>query len=149
MMPKAIALIARSSLGPEALSAARQAFDNAWAEIAGKFIGVAEKEAARLELATAILSVATNENRDVEALKQAGLQAIASASASSPAGAKFKSARDERYWRNKAAETRRLAQSETHPLIKTELLDIADAYERVARLTREQTQQHDPSRTKA
>src|SRR5215475_4449637 len=65
VMPKAIALIVGSSLGPEALSAARQAFDNAWAEIAGKFIGVAEKEAARLELATAILSVATNENRDV------------------------------------------------------------------------------------
>lgn len=149
LMPKAMALIAGSSLGPEALSAARQAFDNAWAEIAGKFIGVAEKEAARLELATAILSVATNENRDVEALKQAGLQAIARASASPPAGAKFKSARDERYWRNKAAETRRLAQSETHPLIKTELLDIVGAYERVAKLTREQTQQQDPTRTKA
>lgn len=77
VMPKAIALIVGSSLAPEALSAARQAFDNAWAEIAGKFNGAAEKETARLTLATAILSVATNENCDVETLKQAGLQALA------------------------------------------------------------------------
>jgi len=83
-MPKAIALIARSSLGPEALSAARQAFDNAWAEIAGKFIDAEEKEAARLGLATAILSVAANENRDVETLKQAGLRAVAPTSVFPP-----------------------------------------------------------------
>jgi hypothetical protein len=146
-MPKAIALIAGSSLGPEALSAARQAFDNAWAEIAGKFIDVAEKEVARLRLATAILSVATNEDRDVETLKQAGLQAVASTPASWPVGAKFRLARDERYWRNKAAETRRLAQAETHPLIKNELLDIAYGYERVAKLAREQTQPRDPTST--
>jgi hypothetical protein len=30
-MPKAIALIAGSSLGPEAIDAVRKAFDNAWA----------------------------------------------------------------------------------------------------------------------
>ena len=75
-VPKAIALIAGSSLGPEALNAVRKAFDNAWAEIAGKFNDVAEKEAARLTLAAAILCVATDENRDVEVLKQAGLQVL-------------------------------------------------------------------------
>ena len=75
-VPKAIALIAGSSLGPEALNAVRKAFDNAWAEIAGKFNDVAEKEAARLMLAAAILCVATDENRDVEVLKQAGLQVL-------------------------------------------------------------------------
>jgi hypothetical protein len=148
-MPKAIALIAGSSLGPEALSAARQAFDNAWAEIAGKFIDVAEKEAARLRLATAILSVATNVNRDVETLKQAGLQALARNDASPLVGRKFKLARDERYWRNKAAETRRLAQAESHPLIKTELLDIAYGYERIAELTRQEGQPNNPTSTQA
>jgi hypothetical protein len=76
-VPKAIALIAASCLGPETLTAVRKAFDNAWAEVAGKFYDVAQKETARLTLATAILSVATNENRDVETLKQAGLQALA------------------------------------------------------------------------
>ena len=76
-MPKAIALIVGSSLGPDALAAVRQAFDNAWAEVAGKFIDVAEKEAARLILATAILSAAANDNRDVETLKQVGLQVLA------------------------------------------------------------------------
>jgi voltage-gated potassium channel Kch len=76
-VPKALALIAGSSLAPEALTDVRKAFDNAWAEIAGKFVDVAEKEAARLRLAAAILSVATNDNRDVETLKQAGLLALA------------------------------------------------------------------------
>jgi hypothetical protein len=76
-VPKVIALIAGSGLGTDALKAVRQAFDNAWAEVAGKFNDVAEKEAARLAIATAILSVATNENRDVEMLKQTGLQAVA------------------------------------------------------------------------
>ena len=75
-VPKAIALIVGSSLGPEAIDAVRKAFDNAWAEVAGQFDDV-QKEMARLTLAIAILSVATNEHRDVETLKQAGLQALA------------------------------------------------------------------------
>jgi hypothetical protein len=146
-MPKAIALIVGASLDPEVLSAVRQAFDNAWAEVAGKFSDLAEKEAVRLILATAILSVATNKNRDVETLKQAGLKAVAGVSRQ--AGETFKPARNERYWRNKAAETRRLALAESHPLIKTELLDIAYGYERVAKLTQEQTQPGDPTSTQA
>jgi hypothetical protein len=76
-VPKAIALIAGSGLGSEVLNAARQAFDNAWAEVAGKFYGATQKEAAQLILATAILAVATSENHDVETLKQVGLQALA------------------------------------------------------------------------
>ena len=76
-MPKTIALIAGSSLGPEALYAVRQAFDNGWAEVAGKFQGAAQKEAARITLVTAILTVATNENHDVELLTNVGLQALA------------------------------------------------------------------------
>src|SRR5262245_46142458 len=98
-MPKAIALIAGSNLGTEVLSAARQAVDNDWAKIAGKFNDPAQKEAARLTLATAILSVATNENRDVETLKQAGLGAVARHSVFPPPGSNFKFAHDERYWR--------------------------------------------------
>jgi hypothetical protein len=76
-VPKAIALIVGSGLGPEAIDAVRKAFDNAWAEVAGQFYDVGQREMARLTLAIAILSVATNEHRDVETLKQAGLQALA------------------------------------------------------------------------
>jgi hypothetical protein len=35
-----------------------------------------QKEAARLKLATAMLSVASDDSRDAEVLKQAGLQAM-------------------------------------------------------------------------
>ena len=49
-VPKAIALIAGSSLGPEAIDAVRKAFDNAWAEVAGNFNDVAQKESARITL---------------------------------------------------------------------------------------------------
>lgn len=72
-MPKEIAT--GSGLGPDALNAVRKAFDNAWAEIAGKFSGVAEKEAARLTLAAAILSVASDEKLRCR-VKQAGLEAL-------------------------------------------------------------------------
>jgi hypothetical protein len=46
-------------------------------EVAGQFNDAGQREMARLTLAIAILSVATNEHRDVETLRQAGLQALA------------------------------------------------------------------------
>jgi hypothetical protein len=55
-----------------------QAFNQAWAEIASHFGGdPSVTDAAGIALATAILSVAIDDSRDVEALKQAGLQAMA------------------------------------------------------------------------
>jgi hypothetical protein len=72
------ALIDGASFGPDALKVIGQAYDLAWAEIAPNFDGdpvVAEE--ARAALANAILSVASDDNRDVEVLKRAGLQAMA------------------------------------------------------------------------
>lgn len=61
--------------GPEALEAMGQAFDEAWAEIAGNFgASLVEVEAARLRLAEAVLTVAGDGSTDVVALKYAALR---------------------------------------------------------------------------
>jgi hypothetical protein len=65
------------SFGPAALKVAGRAFDEAWADIAGNYSGAQQIEAARLKLATAILSVATDASRDVEELKRAALARMA------------------------------------------------------------------------
>jgi hypothetical protein len=73
-----------AAFGPEAVKAIGQAFDEAWAEIAGNFICPATEEAARLSLANAVLSVATETCRDVEILKTAALQVLAGTYTSLP-----------------------------------------------------------------
>jgi hypothetical protein len=71
-------LIDSASYGPEALKAISQAFDEAWREIAGNFSDdPRDVELARLRLANALLSVACEESRDVQALKNGALQAMA------------------------------------------------------------------------
>ena len=71
-------LIEGASFGPDALKALGQAFDEAWKEIAANFGNEpAVIESARLRLAQALLSVADDNSRDVEALKQAALQRMA------------------------------------------------------------------------
>jgi hypothetical protein len=64
--------------GPDALKAIGQAFDEAWASIAGNF-GDDPKdiEKARHRLANAMLSVASEDSRDFEVLKRAALEAMA------------------------------------------------------------------------
>jgi hypothetical protein len=63
--------------GPEAVEAMGQAFDEVWAEIAGNFgASLLEVEAARLRLAEAVLSVATEDSTDVAALKSAALRSM-------------------------------------------------------------------------
>jgi len=75
---EALRRIADASFGPEALRVIGQAFDAAWVEIAGNFgDDPAQVEAARLKLATAILSFANNESRDVEVLKKAAIEQMA------------------------------------------------------------------------
>ena len=75
---KARSLIDGASFGPDALKAIGQAFDEAWKQIADNFgSDPAEIEEARLKLAKAVLSVADDDSRDVEALKQAALQRMA------------------------------------------------------------------------
>jgi hypothetical protein len=75
---KARRLIDAASFGPEAVKALGQAFDEAWASIAGNF-GSDPKaiEAARLRLANALLSIASEDSRDVEVLKKAAMEAMA------------------------------------------------------------------------
>jgi hypothetical protein len=75
--PKARELFDSTAFGPEALKVIGQAFDEAWASIAGNFDeSPTTVEAARLKLANAILAEA-NAHRDVETLKNAALQAMA------------------------------------------------------------------------
>ena len=71
-------LIDGASFGPDTLKVVGQAFDQAWAEIAGN-VGTLpiEIEAARLRLAEAMMSVATEDSTDVVALKAGALRAMA------------------------------------------------------------------------
>lgn len=69
-------LMDRASLGPDTLKAVCEAFDQAWMEIAGNF-GTTQVENARLKLAEATMSVATEDSTDVAALKAGALQAMA------------------------------------------------------------------------
>jgi hypothetical protein len=65
-------------LGPEIVKAMGQAFDEAWAEIAGNFGDhPMEIETARLRLANAILSAAVDGSKEVSALKAGALHAMA------------------------------------------------------------------------
>jgi hypothetical protein len=54
---KARVLIESASLGPAELKTARQAFDDAWAKIADRYKSPQAIEAARMQLATLILSL--------------------------------------------------------------------------------------------
>ena len=70
-------LIDGASFGPDALKAIGGAFDAAWAEISGRFgTNPVAIEAARIKLANAVLSIASEDSRDVEVLKQAALQVM-------------------------------------------------------------------------
>lgn len=72
-------LARRGLIGPATLKAMGEAFDQAWTEIGGNFSSLpVEIEAARLRLAEAMLSVATEDSTDVAALKAGALQAMVS-----------------------------------------------------------------------
>ena len=75
---KARRLIDGAAYGPNALKALGQAFEEVWASIAGNFgDDPSDIERARLKLATVLLSVASEDSRDVEVLKKAALQVMA------------------------------------------------------------------------
>jgi hypothetical protein len=68
-------IIYRAAFGPETLKVIGKAFDEAWAEISGRFgADFPSIEAARLKLADAVLLVAGEDGHDVEGLKRAALQ---------------------------------------------------------------------------
>jgi hypothetical protein len=75
---KARQLIDGASYEPETVKAMGEALDQAWAEIAGNFGNTpGQVENARLTLAEALLSVATDGCTDVAVLKAGALQAMA------------------------------------------------------------------------
>ena len=74
---EAWALIEGSAFGPEAIKVIGQAFDEAWEEIAGNYSD-ALRDGARLQLASAILSIAKDGNLDVATLTKAGIDAMRS-----------------------------------------------------------------------
>jgi hypothetical protein len=75
---KARKLIDGASYGPEALKVISQAFDLAWSEIGQNFgTDPNDIERARLRLADAVLSVSSEDSRDVQALKRGALEAMA------------------------------------------------------------------------
>jgi hypothetical protein len=75
---RARALIEGASFGPDALKAIYQAFDAAWASIAGNFGDEPRVvDEARLRLAKAVLSVADDESRDANVLRMAALEVMA------------------------------------------------------------------------
>jgi hypothetical protein len=75
---KARQIIDGASYGPETLKAMTQAFDAAWEEIAPNFGNdPKDVEKARLRLAHAVLSMASEESHDVTALKKSALEAMA------------------------------------------------------------------------
>jgi hypothetical protein len=73
---KARRLIDGASFGSDTLKTLGQAFDQAWEEIAGK-LGGTQVENARLRLAEAMLSIATEGSTDVSTLKTGALQVMA------------------------------------------------------------------------
>ena len=75
---KAPSLIDGAAFGPETLKVIGEAFDQAWSEIGDGFnYDELVIEAARLNLAVALLSVAAEGNRDVATLKADALEAMA------------------------------------------------------------------------
>lgn len=75
---KARALIDGAAFEPATLRVVKQAFDAAWAEIAPAYgSDPVAIENARLDLARAVLSVASEDSIDVDALKVGALEALA------------------------------------------------------------------------
>ena len=75
---KARNLIEDATFGPDALKVMGKAFDDAWSEIAPQFSENGLKShSARLRLARAVLSFATEDSRDSDELKNAALQIVA------------------------------------------------------------------------
>src|SRR5262249_26659601 len=77
-MMKARQLVADASLGPDALKAAYQAFDEAWEAIAANFGNDPQTiETARLKLANPILAATKQDSRDPIRIRDEALKMLA------------------------------------------------------------------------
>jgi hypothetical protein len=77
-----------------------------------------------------------NQNRDVEVLKHWGLQKMAQKYGFELQFPADVNPLNEKQWRDKAEETRRLAKIDSDPVVKQGLRNIARAYERMADFVR-------------
>jgi hypothetical protein len=112
-------LIYGASFGPDTLKAIGQAFDKAWAQIAGNFGNdPSDIERARLRLANAMLSVASEDCHDVAVRTQSQW-----------------SNSFEIYWRDRAEEGRAISANIRNPQCKRIMQELAATYEHLARLT--------------
>lgn len=68
-------IIQGAAFGPEVLKVVAQAYDQAWAAVANKFMPN-EHEQARADLAEAVMNVARDDSADVERVRDAGLRAM-------------------------------------------------------------------------
>jgi hypothetical protein len=68
-------IIEGSAFGPDVLKVVRQAFDEAWASIANKFLPH-EHEVAREALALAMMSATRDDTSDIAMLREAGIRAM-------------------------------------------------------------------------
>jgi hypothetical protein len=73
---KARQMIEGAAFGPEILATITLAFDQAWAEVETRITTPQAKEVARLVLAKAILSIATEGSRDPKSLRRYGLKIL-------------------------------------------------------------------------
>jgi len=53
--------------------------------------------------------------------------------------------KDESFWRSRADEARRIAESLTHPAAKREMLQVAEQFEALAGQARKQSERHNGS----
>jgi hypothetical protein len=75
---KARQLIDGASFSPETMEAMRHAFNEAWARMAATFGNIPQEvETARVRLAEAMLSIATEGSTDVSTLKNRAIEAMA------------------------------------------------------------------------
>jgi hypothetical protein len=74
---KARVLIESAALGPEDLKRAGQAFDGVWTQIAGRYKSPGAIEAARMRLATLILSLVPD-TRDASEIQAIAVQEMMS-----------------------------------------------------------------------
>jgi hypothetical protein len=71
-------IIEGAAFGPEVIRVAVQAFEEAWAEIADRFV-TSSHASAREILANAIISAVRTDSTDTQVLRRAGLRAMARA----------------------------------------------------------------------
>jgi hypothetical protein len=72
-MPELKHLLIAASLTPEQVALARQAFDNAWAEIANRYIGTDAMAIGRTRLATMVLAVMAEGKVEAGEIQRASL----------------------------------------------------------------------------